>query len=89
MTGSPLGEIGANATGFLTQESDGFRFLAVKNALLPLDGQKFDSPENALRAIAASLFLEPPFFSDTGFLSAPLRTQPSHSLSAPLEKTEK
>jgi hypothetical protein len=89
MTEAPFRDIGANATGILTQESDGFRFLAVKNAFLPLDGQKFDSPENALRAIAASLFLEPPSFFESGFLWAPSRPEPSHSLSAPLEKTEK
>jgi hypothetical protein len=89
MARAPIGEIGANATGILTQESDGFRFLAMKNALRPLDGQKFDSPETALRAIAASLFLETPDFSHGGFLSAPFRTQTSNSLHASLEKAEK
>jgi hypothetical protein len=73
----------------LTQEGDGFRFLAVKNALRPLDGQKFDSPENALRAIAASLFLETPALSHSGFLSAPFRSEPFPTLAANLEKTEK
>ena len=89
MTGAPPLDIGADATGVLTQESDGFRFLAVKNALRPLDGQKFDSPENALRAIAASLFPETPALSQSGFLSAPFRSEPFPSLEANLEKTVK
>jgi hypothetical protein len=89
MTGAPPLDIGADATGVLTQEGDGFRFLAVKNALRPLDGQKFDSPENALRAIAASLFLEQAAFSQSEFLAAPFRSEPIHALSANLEKTVK
>jgi hypothetical protein len=77
MTGAQILQIGANASGFLTQESDGFRFLAMKNSFLPLDGQIFDSPEAALRAIAASLFAERPSL------------RPTHSPSATLEKVEK
>jgi hypothetical protein len=86
---APVGDIGANASGILTQEGDSYRFLAVKNALLPLDGRIFDSPETALRAIAASLFQEPPSVSHSGSLLAPFRSEPSRSLSAKLEKTEK
>jgi len=56
MTAAQISEIGANASGFLMQESDGFRFLAVKNPFLPLDGRMFESQEAALRAIASSLF---------------------------------
>jgi hypothetical protein len=59
MTGA-RNEIAANASGFLTQESEGLRFLAVKSSFRPLDGQIFDSPEAALRAIAASIFAELP-----------------------------
>jgi hypothetical protein len=81
MTGAQILEIGASASGFLTQESDGFRFLAVKNSFLPLDGQMFASPEAALRAIAASLFAEPP--------PSRLRAERSHSPSATTEKVEK
>ncbi|WP_294541354.1 hypothetical protein [uncultured Rhodoblastus sp.] len=89
MPAAPVRDIGADVSGILTQEGDGFRFLAVKNALASLDGKIFDSPENALRAIAASLFQEPPSLSHRDFLAAPFRSERSRSFQAKLEKLEK
>ena len=73
MTAAQISEIGANASGFLMQESDGFRFLAVKNPFLPLDGRMFESQEAALRAIASSLFGDSPSSTFRAEQSSPLQ----------------
>jgi hypothetical protein len=45
-----LVEVGPQAVGVVTQESDGYRFFAMKNSFRALEDQIFDSAEKARKA---------------------------------------
>jgi len=48
-------EVGPQAVGVVTQESDGYRFFAIKNSFRALEDRTFDSAEKA-RSAAVDLY---------------------------------
>ncbi len=50
-------EVGPHVAGLVTDEPDGYRFVAIRNSFRPLDGRFFDSADEA-RSAALDLYRE-------------------------------